>query len=123
PRPSLVSAASRRASPGGAEGWRLDPENRLLWRANRRRLEFEELRDSLLTVSGRLDRTVGGPSVKDTLGPAANRRTLYGFLDRLQVPGLLRAFDFPGPGAASPQRGATTGPQQALVLMSHPFVL
>jgi hypothetical protein len=48
---------------------------------------------------------------------------LYGYLDRLQVPGLYRAFDFPSPDSTNPQRDGTTIPQQALFLMNHPFVL
>jgi hypothetical protein len=48
---------------------------------------------------------------------------VYGFLDRLNVPGLYRSFDFPSPDATSPQRDTTTVPQQALFLMNNPFVL
>src|SRR5439155_189558 len=65
----------------------------------------------------------GGPPVKDLLSPSANRRTLYGHLDRLNVPGLWRTFDFPSPDATSPQRVDTTVPQQALFLMNNPFAL
>jgi hypothetical protein len=100
-----------------------DPENALLWRMNRQRLDFEATRDALLAVSGRLDRALGGPPVKDALAPAARRRTAYGFLDRLHVPGLFRTFDFPSPDASSPGRDRTTVPQQALFLMNNPFVL
>jgi hypothetical protein len=102
---------------------RIDPENTLLWKMNRRRLDFEATRDALLAVSGRLRPTVGGPSVKDIFAPTALRRTLYGYLDRLNVPGLYRTFDFPSPDATSPQRDATTVPQQALFLMNNPFVI
>lgn len=69
-----------------------------------------------------LSRAVGGPPVKDIFG-SAKRRTVYGFIDRLEVPGLYRAFDFPSPDASSPQRDTTTIPQQALFLMNHPFVI
>jgi hypothetical protein len=48
---------------------------------------------------------------------------VYGFIDRLEVPGLYRAFDFPSPDASSPQRDTTTIPPQALFLMNHPFVI
>jgi hypothetical protein len=48
---------------------------------------------------------------------------VYGFIDRLQVPGLFRTFDFPSPDASSPRRDNTTVPQQALFLMNNPFVL
>jgi len=101
----------------------VDPDNRLLWRMNRRRLDFEATRDALLAVSGKLNHTVGGPSIRDPLAGSANRRTLYNFLDRLNVPGLFRTFDFPSPDATSPQRDTTTVAPQALFLMNHPFVM
>jgi hypothetical protein len=119
----LLSAAYRQRSDDRPECRQVDPENALLWRMNRHRLDFEATRDSLLAVSGRLDRTVGGPSVKDALSPGAKRRTLYSFVDRLQVPGLFRAFDFPSPDATAAQRDATTVPQQALFLMNNGFVV
>jgi hypothetical protein len=81
------------------------------------------MRDSLLAVSGRLDRAIGGPSVKDVASPKNTRRTLYAFLDRLNVPPLYRTFDFPSPDATSPGRDVTTVPPQALFLMNHPFVV
>jgi hypothetical protein len=119
----LLSAAYQQKCDDRPDCNRLDPENTLLWRMNRRRLDFEALRDALLAVSGRLDRSMGGPPVSDIQAPSSRRRTLYGFLDRLHVPGLLRAFDFPSPDASSPRRDTTTIPQQALFLMNHPFVL
>jgi hypothetical protein len=119
----LLSAAYRQRSDDRPDGRRLDPENVLLWRMNRQRLDFEATRDTLLAVGGRLEQAVGGPSVPDVLAPAARRRTLYGRLDRLSVPGLYRAFDFPSPDASSPRRDQTTVPQQALFLMNNPFVV
>ena len=95
-----------------------DPENRLWTHRPARRNDFESLRDSMLAVSGRLDTTVGGPSSRDMDAP---RRTLYLHIDRLQVPALLRNFDFPSPDATSPRRDQTTTPLQALWLMNHPF--
>jgi cytochrome c553 len=118
----LLSAVYRQRSDDRPDCRRLDPENRLLWRMNRRRLDFEATRDALLAVSGRLDPTVGGPPVKDLTGPSARRRTVYGFIDRLNLPGLFRTFDFPSPDATSPQRADTTVPQQALFLMNNPFI-
>lgn len=100
----------------------VDADNRLLWKMPRRRLDFEALRDSLLAAAGRLDGKVGGPSVSDMAAPASTRRTLYGHLDRLNLPGLYRTFDFPSPDATSPQRDVTTVPQQALFLMNNAFV-
>ncbi len=124
----MLSATYQQVStPKRAAGFipaeRIDPENTLLWRMNRRRLDFESTRDALLAVSGRLNRTIGGPSVKDSLAANGNRRSLYSHLDRLNVPGLLRTFDFPNPDATSPQRDQTTVPPQALFLMNHPFVI
>jgi hypothetical protein len=119
----LLSAVYRQRSDDRAECRRVDPENVLLWKMNRQRLDFEATRDALLAVAGALDGTVGGPPVRNITDPSARRRTVYGFLDRLNVPGLLRTFDFPSPDATSPQRASTTVPQQALFLMNNPFVL
>jgi hypothetical protein len=88
----------------------------------RRRLDFEATRDALLEVSGALDRSIGGPSVKDTLAAGSRRRTLYGYLDRFQLPGAYRSFDFPSPDSTAPQRDATTVSPQALFMMNHPLV-
>ena len=119
-REIMLSATYQQSSAGrNAES---DPENRLLGHMNRQRLDFEATRDSLLAVSGRLDDKIGGPSAHDLLSPASRRRTLYGFVDRLQVPGLYRAFDFPSPDATSSHRDTTTIPQQALFFMNGPFV-
>ena len=118
----VLSAAYQQKSDDRPDCRRVDPENSLLWKMNRQRLDFEATRDALLAVSGRLDRKPGGPPDKDILG-AGRRRTVYGFLDRLQVPGLYRSFDFPSPDASSPQRDTTTIPQQALFLMNNPFVI
>ncbi|MGO9468393.1 MAG: PSD1 and planctomycete cytochrome C domain-containing protein [Isosphaeraceae bacterium] len=99
-----------------------DPENRLLWRFNRQRLDFEAMRDSLLAVSGALDARVGGRPVQTTQPPMATRRTLYGFIDRQNLDILYRTFDFAVPDASSPRRFVTTVPQQALFLMNSPFM-
>ncbi len=121
-RQIMLSASYQQQSQERAEARLVDPENLLLAKMNRRRLDFESMRDALLAVSGRLDRTLGGSSVQDTLTRAGRRRTLYGFVDRLKVPGLYRTFDYPSPDASSPQRTATTIPQQALFLLNNPFL-
>jgi mono/diheme cytochrome c family protein len=119
----MLSAAYQQQTTDRPECRRLDPENSMLWRMNRRRLDFEALRDSLLAVAGRLDGRLGGAPIRDVVAPSATRRTIYGFIDRLNLPGLLRTFDFPSPDATSAQRDTTTVPPQALFLMNHPFVL
>jgi hypothetical protein len=101
----------------------VDPENRLLWRFNRQRLDLEGLRDSMLAVAGRLDKTVGGPAVDILKEPFVPRRTVYGFIDRQNLPGMFRTFDFASPDTHAPQRYVTTVPQQALFLMNSPFVV
>ena len=101
----------------------IDPENRLLWKMNRRRLEFEELRDSLLVAGGGLDRRLGGLPESAIAWPFGLRRTLYSFIDRALVPNDFRVFDFASPDVHTPQRHLTTVPQQALLLMNSPFVI
>jgi mono/diheme cytochrome c family protein len=101
----------------------MDPDNRLLGRMNRRRLDFEAMRDSLLAVASRLDTTMGGRAVELTTAPFTTRRTVYGFIDRQNLPGLFRTFDFASPDTSTPQRYTTTVPQQALFLMNSPFAL
>lgn len=101
----------------------IDPENNLLWRMNRRRLDFEASRDYLLAATGQLDRTIGGPPVKLTTAPYTKRRTLYGHVDRQNLPGLFRTFDFASPDTHCPKRHQTSVPQQALFLLNGDFVM
>ncbi len=99
-----------------------DPENLLWWKMNRRRLDWESFRDELLSVSGQLDLTLGGTSVDLFTQPLSKRRTVYGFIDRQELPSLLRTFDFASPDSSTPQRHQTTVPQQALFMMNSPFL-
>ena len=100
-----------------------DPDNQLLARANRKRRDFESLRDSILTVSGSLDRSLGGPPVNITANTATYRRTIYAMIDRQNLPALFRTFDFASPDTHSPGRYFTTVPQQALFLMNSPEMM
>jgi Protein of unknown function (DUF1553) len=119
----MLSHAYQQKSDDRPECEKADPDNRLLWKMNRRRLDFEAMRDALLAVGGKLDQKIGGPSVSNIMAAGSSRRTLYGHLDRLNLPGLYRTFDFPSPDATSAQRDLTTVPQQALFMMNNPFVL
>jgi hypothetical protein len=101
----------------------LDPENRLLWRMNRRRLDFESLRDAVLAASGELDPQVGGRSVELFEKPYSKRRTLYGHVDRVEPHGVFATFDAPSPDAAALVRTQTMVPQQALFALNHPFMI
>lgn len=119
----MLSSTYQQASMGDARGPQVDPENRLVWKMNRQRLDLEALRDSLLFASGQLDPEMGGPSVELTKEPFPHRRTVYGFIDRQNLQGLFRTFDFATPDTTSPQRFTTTVPQQALFMMNSPFVI
>ena len=125
----LMSAAYRQSSSGPTNRDQLalalqtDPDNRLLWRVSPRRLGFEELRDSVLSASGQLDRTSGGKPAPLFKEPYPTRRTLYGLVDRQYLPGTLRMFDFANPDLHVPKRSETTVPQQALFFMNHPWML
>ncbi|MDP6892713.1 MAG: DUF1549 and DUF1553 domain-containing protein [Verrucomicrobiota bacterium] len=100
----------------------VDPSNRLLWQMNRRRLDFESMRDSILAVSGNLNLRQRGRSEKIENKPNANRRTIYGFIDRQNLPSLFRTFDFAGPDTTCGRRFNTTIPQQSLYLLNSPFI-
>ncbi len=101
----------------------LEPDNRLLWRANVRRLDFESFRDSLLAMSGRLDPTMGGQPVNITDEPYSYRRSIYGYIDRGNLPELMSHFDFSDPDMPNSKRTTTIVPQQALFLMNSPLAV
>ena len=96
-----------------------DPENQLFWRFTPRRLEGEVLRDSLLAVSGLLDRT---PFGKGTLDPMQKRRSVYFTVKRSRIVPMMRAFDGPDALGPLPARATTTVAPQALFLMNDPAV-
>jgi hypothetical protein len=118
----LLSATFRQSSADRPEALAKDPENRLLWKFNRQRLEFEALRDGMLSTAGLLDLSMGGQSVDIVKEPFALRRTVYGYVERQNLPGIFRTFDFASPDMHSPQRLNTTVPQQALFLMNSAFI-
>ncbi|MFY7951335.1 MAG: DUF1553 domain-containing protein, partial [Armatimonadaceae bacterium] len=112
-----------------------DPENRLVWKANRRRLEAEPLRDSLHFVAGTLDTTVGGNLLptpngdyvtNDQSGNAAQydlpRRAIYLPVIRNAVYDWFQAFDFGDPSMVNARRSSTTVAPQALYLINSPMV-
>ena len=119
----MLSNTYQQSSESSSQGAKIDPGNQFLWRMNRGRLDFEALRDTLLMVSGKIDLAPGGRPVDLTTEPFTARRTIYGFVERQNLPGLFRTFDFASPDTTSPQRFSTTVPQQALFLMNSPFVV
>lgn len=97
-----------------------DGGNRLYWRANLRRMSAEQIRDSVLLVSGALETKVGGPAV--TLTPLTARRTIYGKVSRYKLDEFLQLFDFPSPSQTAEQRFTTNVPLQRLFFMNSDFV-
>ena len=132
----VLSAAYRMSSQPTPAAAQLDPDNRLLHHMRVRRLEAETIRDSMLLVSGTLDRTLFGPSIvphispyqdgrgKPASGPldADGRRSIYIQVRRNFLTPLLLAFDYPLPVTTIGRRGATTVPSQALMMMNNEFV-
>ena len=114
----MLSRVYQQSSRTQPEFARIDPENRLLWRANIRRLDFEATRDSLLVFGGCLDQTIGGQPINLTEEPYSHRRSVYGYIDRGNLPDLMANFDFSDPDMPNSKRTTTIVPQQALFLMN-----
>ena len=120
-REMMLTSAYALSTQNDEADYAADPENRLLWHANRRRLDIESIRDSLLFVTGNLDLKAGGPAVP--FGPENHRRTVYGFVSRRRLDPVLALFDFPNPVVTSEQRLPTLVPLQKLFFMNSDFVM
>lgn len=118
----VLSATYRQASSVDPAKQAIDPDNRYLWRMPRRRLTVEQWRDALLQAAGRLDRTIGGPSI-DPQDVSHGRRTVYSEVSRLKLNRFLAQFDHPDPNAHSGKRAETTTPLQKLFVMNSPLVV
>jgi hypothetical protein len=138
----VTSSTYRQSSGGNAESWKRDPENRLLARGPRGRLDAETLRDQALAVSGLLVEKTGGPSVRPPqpaglweevsipgantsvfvaeTGEAAHRRSLYTFIKRTAPPPTMQIFDAPSRESCTSRRERTNTPTQALALLNEP---
>ena len=116
----LSSATYQQASANPQADPSRDPDDRLLARFPVRRLDFEQLRDTMLQAAGVLDTSRQGPS-RDVLDPANTRRTVYAMVDRQFLPGTFRTFDFANPDLHVAVRHETTVPQQALFFLNGPF--
>jgi hypothetical protein len=136
-REIVMSRAYQMSSLHDESRWRIDPENRMLWRAHRRRLPAEAIRDSMLAISGLLDTSSGGSPVEG-LGVLVTqnsagakgydrqesvRRSLYLPIIRNELPPILSVFDFADPDFVTGRRAVTNVPTQALLLMNSPFVM
>lgn len=136
-RKIVLSSAYSRASDLQPDGMDVDPENRLLWRAHRRRLPAESIRDSMLFVAGQLDRNpsrdlmrkhgvlvssnnANSKATFDSVGGAS--RSIYLPTVRGYLPELMRALDVADPDLLVGKRPTTNVPQQALVLINSPDI-
>lgn len=128
-RAIVLSNTYRRRVAYDAKAHAADPENRLLWRFNRRRLEGEAIRDALLAISGKLDRTAKGPTIPPKTRSEFRfkhdslRRSVYVPVFRNTPEELLNAFDVADPNLVVGRRNVSTLPTQALFMMNSPFVM
>ena len=135
----VTSATYQQDSRPTDAAMKLDPSNQWLWRNNIQRLDFEQVRDSLLAIANKLDLTMGGQPF--TLGSSgsmgkgayglpdlsnlksnSSRRTVYAMIDRSGLPDMFGTFDFANPDMSTGERILTTVPQQALFMMNSPFI-
>ncbi|MBI3880861.1 MAG: PSD1 domain-containing protein [Verrucomicrobia bacterium] len=119
----MLSSVYQQSSDDDARKVQLDPDNKFLWQMNRRRLDFEALRDTILAIGGRLDLTMGGPSVRLNSEPFSTRRSVYGYVDRANLPSMFTSFDFASPDLVTGKRADTVVPQQALFMMNSSLVV
>lgn len=109
------------AKKGAVDPLKLDAGNRLLWRGNLRRLDFESIRDSMILLTGKMNTTIGGQPANITDEPFSYRRSLYGYVDRRRLSDTLSQFDYGDPDQANSKRNSTIVPQQALFFMNNPL--
>ncbi len=107
------------AKKGPVDPLKLDAGNRLLWRGNLRRLDFESIRDSMILLTGKMTTTVGGQPANLTDEPFSYRRSLYGYVDRRRLSDTLSQFDYGDPDTSNTKRNSTIVPQQALFFMNN----
>jgi hypothetical protein len=119
-REIMLSSVYQLGNDNSEVNYAKDSANRLYWRANRRRMDVEQIRDSLLAASGALEKKMGGPS--EALTPQSTRRTLYGKVSRYKLDDFLQLFDFPSPNISAERRYSTNVPLQRLFFMNSDFV-
>ncbi len=122
-RDILLSTTYQQSSADRPEAAAIDPDNTHYWRANRRRMDFEAMRDAMLATSSQLDRTTGGRAVSLSEEPFSGRRTIYGLVDRVNLDPLFTTFDFPSPDISATERSQTLVPQQALFALNDAFII
>jgi mono/diheme cytochrome c family protein len=119
-REIMLSATYQLGTANSAADFEKDAGNRLYWRATERRMTAEQIRDSVLFVTGSLDSKMGGPSAP--LTPYYMRRTLYGRVSRYRLDEYLQLFDFPSASQSAEKRFSTNVPLQRLFFMNSDFM-
>ncbi|WP_218933064.1 DUF1553 domain-containing protein [Roseimaritima multifibrata] len=128
-RQMVMSRVYRLGTARSADQLAIDPDNRLHWRMDRKRLRAGDIRDALLAVSGQLDLTYGGKNMKPGTSSEygyrfeSPRRSVYVPVFRNTLPEMFEVFDFPDPNIQTGARNESTIASQALLLMNHPFVI
>jgi len=121
-REILCTSTYQQSSHTSSQQYAVDPANRWLSRANRKRLSAELWRDSMLAAGGSLEWSVGGTSVVPS-DPNSTRRTIYSVVSRFQLDPFLSLMDFPDPNAHSEGRNETTTPIQKLFSLNSDFIV
>ena len=121
-RQIMLSQAYRQGAIENESSRQKDPENALLWRMPRRKLDFESMRDAMLAVCDELDLTMGGRPIDLNTTPAIPRRSVYGFINRDIIANLMSTFDTANPNACTAKRPETTVPQQTLFALNSDFI-
>jgi hypothetical protein len=125
----MLSRVYQMGSAGNSRSEKLDPSNRLIWRMNRKRLDAESIRDSLLFAGGNLDMTLGGQNIRPGTKSeydyefTSTRRSVYVPVFRNTLPELFEVFDFADPNTQRGSRSESVIASQALLLMNQPFVM
>ncbi|HUR46967.1 MAG TPA: DUF1553 domain-containing protein, partial [Candidatus Saccharimonadales bacterium] len=119
----MLSSVYQQSSDESPRQAQIDPNNNHYWQMNRRRLDFEALRDTILFIGGKLDTTMYGPAVRLNSEPYSTRRTVYGYIDRANLPNMFLSFDFANPDLTTGKRDNTIVPQQALFMMNSALVV
>jgi mono/diheme cytochrome c family protein len=115
----MTSETFQQESAFSAAAGKIDPDNKLLWRYAPRRLEAEAVRDSILAVSGGLERTMFGSG---TLDPRQKRRSIYFTVKRSLLNPMLNLYDAPETLTSTGRRNSTTTAPQALLLINSPYI-
>lgn len=118
----MLSAVYRQGAIENSSARTTDPDNKLLWRMPRRRLELEAMRDSMLAVSGELDTKLGGRPFDFLSKPVVPRRSIYAFINRDIVSSLASTFDAANPNSCTATRPETNVPQQTLFALNSDFI-